>query len=131
MSFIVDAKMSKWSAAALSILTKHCDRIVRTANHAKGFLLSNAEWRVSVISSANFSNNPRIEGGCISTNPVVFDMHREWIEQLLHQRGSVPGGDRAAAGSSGCRTRQDFVFDSRFAGFGKIDTGAHADGYGF
>ena len=84
MSFIVDAKMSKWSAAALSILTKHCDRIVRTANHAKGFLLSNAEWRVSVISSANFSNNPRIEGGCISTNPVVFDMHREWIEQLLH-----------------------------------------------
>ena len=84
MSFIVDAKMSIWSAAALSILTKHCDRIVRTANHAKGFLLSNAEWRVSVISSANFSNNPRIEGGCISTNPVVFDMHREWIEQLLH-----------------------------------------------
>lgn len=83
MWLITDGLMTKLSAAALAVLNPHCEKIALTGNHSKGFIVSNAEWKISVISSANFSNNPRIEGGSISTNPEVYRMHEEWIDKIL------------------------------------------------
>ena len=85
MSFIFDCGMSQWSRGALGLLKENSKKVVTTMIHAKGFILFNNEWKIAVISSANFSNNPRIEAGTISTDPEVFEFHRQWITRTLEE----------------------------------------------
>ena len=86
-SFIAHMMMKKWSAAATQMLKKHTERLHLSHIHAKGFILSNEKWRISVISSANYTNNPAIEGGIISTSPEVYDLNRKWID-AIHEKGA-------------------------------------------
>lgn len=83
MKMVVDGSMSKWSRGALSQLEPHSEATRVLGIHAKGFLLSNSSWCVAVVSSANFSNNPRIEAGVLSTVPAVFQFHSTWLERVL------------------------------------------------
>ena len=53
--------------------------------HAKVYLLSNADRRVSIVSSANFTNNPRIEASVITDDPAVFAFHHDWIERTFNK----------------------------------------------
>lgn len=83
LQMVVDCQMSKWSVEASNYLATNAERVYKTGIHAKGFLLSNETWKVSVIASANFSNNPRLEAYSISTAPEVFDFHRKWYDELI------------------------------------------------
>ncbi len=83
MSLIIDTAMSKWSRAACLFAQNNALDFRTTPIHAKGFLITNDEWSVSVISSANFSNNPRIEAGVITDNPDIYNFHREWIDPTI------------------------------------------------
>jgi len=47
--------------------------------HAKAFALINDSWAISCVGSANFTNNPRIEAGHISTARNVAEFHADWI----------------------------------------------------
>lgn len=78
--------MARYTAEAVSVMQNNCDRLVLFANHAKGFLLKNEKWTVSVVSSANFSNNPQIEAGSISTDPEIYKMHKMWLNLLFENR---------------------------------------------
>lgn len=53
---------------------------LRLANcHAKVTVVRNAAWAIAVVGSANYTNNPRIEAGVISTDPAAADFHQGWI----------------------------------------------------
>lgn len=53
---------------------------VRVGNcHAKVFVLRNEKWAISVVGSANFTSNPRIEAGHMSTSKEVADFHEGWL----------------------------------------------------
>ena len=54
-----------------------------TTCHAKVFVLRNDAWALSCVGSANFTNNPRIEAGHLSTSPAVADFHEHWIRAEL------------------------------------------------
>lgn len=88
MSFIFDGGMSRWSRGALGMLKGNSKKVVTTMIHAKGFILWNENWKLSCISSANFSNNPRIESGYLSTEHEIFEFHRKWIERTLENGSS-------------------------------------------
>ena len=102
-SFIAHMMMKKWSAAATQMLKKHTERLHLSHIHAKGFILSNENWRLSVISSANYTNNPAIEGGIISTSPAVYDLNRKWID-AIHETGA--NLDEAFTGIDGTKDRE-------------------------
>jgi hypothetical protein len=50
-----------------------------TTCHAKIVVLQNQQWSVAIVGSANFTNNPRIEAGIVSTERAVGDFHRDWM----------------------------------------------------
>ena len=83
MRFLVHSAMKRYTAEAISVLQRHCDRLVLYPNHAKGFLIFNESWTVSVIASANFSNNVNVEAGAISCDPAVWHLHRQWLDPLF------------------------------------------------
>lgn len=50
--------------------------------HAKVYLLTGGLFPIAMISSANFTNNPRIEVSVITADPVAVEFHREWISAV-------------------------------------------------
>lgn len=62
---------------------------VKTSScHAKVFLISSESWKISIITSANLTNNPRIEAGVIDTNVEAYNFHRDWLDREM--RGAYP-----------------------------------------
>lgn len=79
-SFLVDWRVQIRTPSFLAV-AKHKFADVRVSGcHAKAFVLHNDTWTVSCVGSANFTGNPRIEAGHISTNKAVGEFHRGWIQ---------------------------------------------------
>ncbi len=85
MSFLLDYSMSKWSKGAVSIIEPHSVKVATTQIHAKGFVIWNDEWKVTCTTSMNFSNNPRIEAGILSTDRDVFEFSKTWVCKAINQ----------------------------------------------
>ena len=85
MSFLLDYAMSKWSKGAVSVIEPHSAKVATTQIHAKGFVIWNDEWQVTCTTSMNFSNNPRIEAGILSTEKSVFDFSKIWVSKAINQ----------------------------------------------
>lgn len=54
-----------------------------TKNHAKVIVIIGQNLSISIVSSANLSNNPRIEAGFISTCTPTVEFHKQWMEKVL------------------------------------------------
>ena len=51
--------------------------------HAKVTVLENEHWSVTIVSSANMTNNPRIEAGVICTDLAAAEFHKKWIVDVI------------------------------------------------
>lgn len=77
-----------------SISPKPFDMIVRNFNyrcasiHAKVACIYNENWKVTLISSQNATDNPKIERGIISTDPDVFQFDFKNLSDVF-QRGTT------------------------------------------
>jgi hypothetical protein len=83
LDLCMDAAQKCMSRGAYQTIKPHCRRARLCQIHAKGFLLAAGRWRVSVVTSQNFTTNPRYEVGVLSTAPAVFAFHRAWLDPLL------------------------------------------------
>lgn len=51
-----------------------------TSVHAKVALIYNDEWKISIVTSQNATDNPKLERGIIFTDPKVFEFDFKVIE---------------------------------------------------
>jgi len=51
--------------------------------HAKVTVVENDEWAVTVLSSQNYTRNPRIEAGVIFTDRASAAFHRAWLHEQV------------------------------------------------
>ncbi len=56
--------------------------------HAKVALLWNQQWKLSVITSQNATDNPKMERGVIQTDPAVFDFDFQILSDAF-ERGTT------------------------------------------
>lgn len=89
--FMAHYMMRKMCADAIAVLKGHCEKCVGARNHSKGFILKNDRWTVSVIASCNYSNNPTIEGGAITTDPNVYAMNLKWLDPIFENEDDFIG----------------------------------------
>mgnify|MGYP003150387145 CR=1 FL=1 len=83
LRLLLDWRVKVRTPKALQIARTACADLRLTACHGKVCVIENDTMRVSIVGSANFTNNPRIESGVISTHDSVADFHREWLESEL------------------------------------------------
>lgn len=84
INFIADCSFARLKMKGINLLAPHCvgGKIHSSNIHAKGFVLVGKDRVVSCISSANFSNNPRIEAGSLTTNRAIAERHLDWMEHV-------------------------------------------------
>jgi hypothetical protein len=69
--------------AELQFLQKITTDIKAAKCHAKVTVIENDCWGISVVGSANYTRNPRIEAGVLCCDKTVATFHRDWILKEL------------------------------------------------
>ncbi len=72
--------------AELQFLQKITTDIKAAKCHAKVVVIENDYWGISVVGSANFTRNPRIEAGVLCCDKTVAAFHRNWILNELSNK---------------------------------------------
>lgn len=75
---LLDIRMEK-NANVFQLIRNNSTKIRLSHCHAKTIIVQNDAWIISVISSQNITENPRIKAGVICSNPIVADFHKQWI----------------------------------------------------
>lgn len=97
VEMLVDWRVQVRTPSFLAVARQKFSDIRVSSCHAKAFVVRNDEWALSCVGSANFTNNPRIEAGHISTSREVAHFHTEWIRAEI-QNAAPFGVDMRKAG---------------------------------
>jgi hypothetical protein len=82
MSFIYDYRVRKYKPAAYFLSKEHFTSKV-TSCHAKVTILESETHSLTIIGSANYTRNDRIEVGVIFTDKETATFHKNWITTEL------------------------------------------------
>jgi hypothetical protein len=83
--FILDPRVKVRNPKPLQMLAANFPYKL-IACHAKVTLIASRDCKISIISSANMTGNPRIERGCIFPFPDVYDFDKKWINDTFNER---------------------------------------------
>lgn len=86
ISGILDIRAKTRHIEAYHLISSHCKQLSLAHLHAKVVVLHNQHWCVTILGSANFTENPRTEAGIIDSQPHVGQFHLTWINNLLNQQ---------------------------------------------
>jgi hypothetical protein len=75
--------------AELQFLKKITTDIKAAKCHAKVTVIENDHWGISVVGSANYTRNPRIEAGVLCCDKTVAAFHRDWILNELSNTNAL------------------------------------------
>lgn len=78
---LVDKKIKHHNPKAWGMMQMVFDSITPVSCHAKVTLLKNEDWQMSILSSANWTVNRRLEAGTINCTPESYEFHHKWISQ--------------------------------------------------
>lgn len=83
---IVDNRVKSMSPKPFQMLSTSFDyRCISI--HAKVALLWNENWKISIVTSQNATDNPKIERGIIFTDPGVFEFDLKALEDVFARGG--------------------------------------------
>lgn len=76
---LIDSRIDKRSASALTLVTNCADQLKLVNTHAKVTVIENSANIFCIIGSANYTTNKRYEAGMIISDAVVSSFHKKWI----------------------------------------------------
>ena len=85
LHLLVERRMTIKSPQALQLIQHNTTSFGMADCHAKVFVINDSCQPLTVVMSANFSNNPRIEAGVIDTTIEAAEFHVEWIKRNIDQ----------------------------------------------
>ena len=85
MRFLVDAFFQRRKPQFFGQIRKLFgdDSIAVTRNHAKLVLVTNEEWKISILTSMNLNLNPRLEYGLVRESAELADFNLGWIDAIF------------------------------------------------
>lgn len=83
LNAVLDYRIEKRKPEAFQLASNIMTNIRLTKCHAKVVVIKNDQWNVTILTSANFSKNPRIEVGTIFTDSESAAFHSKWIDDVI------------------------------------------------
>jgi hypothetical protein len=81
---IIDNRVKSMSPLPFQML-KSCFDYRCTSIHAKIALIWNENWHISIVTSQNATDNPKLERGTIFTDATVFNFDLNTLENEFHR----------------------------------------------
>ena len=81
---IIDNRVKSMSPLPFQML-KSCFDYRCTSIHAKIALIWNENWHISIVTSQNATDNPKLERGTIFTDTAVFNFDLNTLENEFHR----------------------------------------------
>ena len=82
--FLLDPRVKVCKAKPLQMIAANFPYAI-TRVHAKVVLIENENWKISIVSSQNATNNPKLERGVIIVNTEVFDFDKQIFDNEFKQ----------------------------------------------
>ena len=79
---VFDWRIKVRNPKALQLAKYNFNKIYLTTCHAKVTVICNKDYNISIVGSANYTNNPRIESGVITESKEIADFHKDWISGI-------------------------------------------------
>lgn len=92
--FLLDSRVKVCKAKPLQMIAANFQYVI-TRIHAKVVTLENENWKISIVSSQNATNNPKLERGVIMVSDEVFEFDKGVFEYEFERNGA---GDSSGAG---------------------------------
>lgn len=84
LNCVFDYRIRTLDAKHFDFLNNLIDNYALTKNHSKTIAIEGEKMSLAVISSANMSNNPRIETGCIICTTESMQFHKNWMMEIIN-----------------------------------------------
>lgn len=81
---LLDDRVDVRSAAALQLVTATADHLKLVATHAKVTLINNSDWNITVLGSANYTENRRYESGVVTCDIAAYEHNNKWMTKALN-----------------------------------------------
>jgi hypothetical protein len=81
---IFDYRVKTVDSQAFNFIEPHFSSVALVKNHSKMLLLDFGAKKIVILSSANLSNNPRIETGFVTANTRTYNFHLYWMKEILN-----------------------------------------------
>jgi hypothetical protein len=81
---VFDYRIKTLDAKHFQLIEKAFTAYALTKNHSKVIVIESDKLNLVIVSSANLSNNPRIECGFISTIDKTVQFHKQWMTDVLN-----------------------------------------------
>jgi hypothetical protein len=80
---LIDYRAKVRTPEVFQLASMNVNKFFLTSIHAKVTVIRNAGHCITIVSSANWTKNPRIEAGVITLDRSAGDFHIEWIEKSM------------------------------------------------
>jgi hypothetical protein len=80
---VFDYRIRSVDAKTYFLLHPYLNKCALTKNHAKVVVINFGRYVFTIVTSANLSNNPRVEAGFVSASQTTAQFHMDWMSRVL------------------------------------------------
>lgn len=95
MHCLLDNRVKTQTPEVFHLVKLHAVQACQSVCHAKVTVIENENWSISIVGSANYTNNPRIETGIITLTRSSGEFHKKWILDELNKAHPFDDDTRA------------------------------------
>jgi len=81
---LLDYRAKARTPEVYHMAAQNVNKIVMTSIHAKVTVINSPLGNITIVGSANWTQNPRIEAGVITMDNSVAEFHKDWIEKVMN-----------------------------------------------
>jgi hypothetical protein len=83
MHCLTDWRVLVRNRDAVQLIKHNADSFAVAPCHAKLYVLRNENWAITIMGSANLTNNPRLETAVITEDREIAAFHIDWIDRMI------------------------------------------------
>ena len=84
LNMLIDYRAKVRTPEVYQLAKINANKIFLIAIHAKVCVIQSAEATISIVTSSNWTTNPKIEAGVVTMDKAIGDFHIEWMDQTMN-----------------------------------------------
>lgn len=84
INMLIDYRAKARTPEVFQLASMNMNRIHLTNIHAKVTVIKSEKACITIMGSANWTSNPRIECGVVSMDKALADFHIDWIKKVMN-----------------------------------------------